>query len=87
MSKGDGSSGGSNVGVVVLIVALLLAVPCCGGLALFGAGFFFHAVDVSSPPAMQTVPPPEPLAPEPATIAEPQSLPPSATESEPATPR
>ena len=81
MSKGDGSPGGSNVGVVVLIVALLLAVPCCGGLALFGAGFFFTAVSVSSPPpeAVESMPMPAeialpaPLVPESGVTSEPES--------------
>jgi hypothetical protein len=91
MSKGDGSSGGSNVGVVVLIVALLLAVPCCGGLALFGAGFFFTAVDVSPPPAIHSqkmpavVVEPQTLSLEPAVTTEPESAPPVTTDTVPAT--
>jgi hypothetical protein len=36
----DERSSGSNAGVVILIALLVLAVPCCGGVALLGLGVF-----------------------------------------------
>ena len=54
-------SSGSNAGVVILIVVLLLGLPCVGGLVLLGAGVFYASVSPrpAPPPApqVQLVPP------------------------------
>jgi cytochrome c-type biogenesis protein CcmH/NrfG len=78
---GDDRSRGSNAGVVILIAILVLALPCCGGVALVGLGLFgARSVSVQQqppPPTMQPMGPPTmqeaappmetKLAPEPAT--------------------
>jgi hypothetical protein len=46
--------GGSNMGVIIAIVLLVLSLPCCAGLLLLGGLLFFRA-DRTQPPA-----PPQP---------------------------
>src|SRR5688572_24779276 len=55
MSDKDSRSGG-NAGVVILIAALVLAVPCCGGLALVGAALFGIRTSVRSAPPQMLAP-------------------------------
>jgi hypothetical protein len=82
MSDKDSRSG-SNAGVVILIAALVLAVPCCGGLALVGAALFGIRTSVrSAPPQMLA-----PARPLPAPQARPLPVPasePLTVETEPA---
>lgn len=56
---GDERSSGSNAGIVILIALVVLAVPCCGGLALFGLGAFtFRSVGPPiAPVEVQMAPP------------------------------
>lgn len=58
---GDERSSGSNAGAVILIALLVLALPCCGGVALLGLGVFsFRAAAVPAaqpPPPVQAAPP------------------------------
>jgi hypothetical protein len=50
---GDDRSSGSNAGVVIIVALLVLALPCCGGVALLGLGVFsFRAASI---PAQQPV--------------------------------
>jgi hypothetical protein len=74
---GDERSSGSNAGVVIVIVLSVLALFCCGGVALLGAGVFafrvagpVHDVQMVGPPPMDAkmepmlppeLPPLEPL--------------------------
>jgi hypothetical protein len=48
----DDRSSGSNAGVVIIVALLVLAVPCCGGVALLGLGVFSYRA------AARPVPPP-----------------------------
>jgi hypothetical protein len=58
---GDERSSGSNAGVVIVIALLVLALPCCGGVALLGLGVFsLRSVSrpaAPPPPTMQAPPP------------------------------
>jgi hypothetical protein len=94
MSKADGSSGSGNAGVVIVIVFLVLGVFCCGGIALFGAGFFFTAIDASGPqpqpptvvnsmPMPAELMPREPLPPDPAVTEPPAKTDPESPPSGP----
>jgi hypothetical protein len=80
---GDDRSSGSNAGVVIIVALLVLALPCCGGVALLGLGVFsFRAAAVPNPrPPVMVAPPPmatdaimEPVAPDEAPPTEPPSL-------------
>jgi hypothetical protein len=80
---GDDRSSGSNAGVVIIVALLVLALPCCGGVALLGLGVFsFRAAAVPNvrPPVMVAPPPMatdakvESIEPEPAPPTEPPSL-------------
>jgi hypothetical protein len=80
MSDNDSRSGG-NAGVVILIAALVLAVPCCGGLALVGAALFGVRTSVrSAPPPMLA-----PVRPLPAPQVMPMPAPEPLTEETPLT--
>ena len=58
---GDERSSGSNAGVVIIIALLVLALPCCGGVALLGLGVFsFRSLSrpvAPPPPPVQAAPP------------------------------
>lgn len=55
---GDERSSGSNAGLVILIALLVLALPCCGGVALLGLGVFsFRSVAAPAPPEIMVAPP------------------------------
>jgi hypothetical protein len=45
---GDDRSSGSNAGVVIIVALLVLAVPCCGGVALLSV-FSYRSVEVAPP--------------------------------------
>jgi hypothetical protein len=71
--RSDGS--GSNTGLVVAIVVLLMAVPCCGGLALVGAALLgFSALDRPGPPPVMVQP--APAQPPPVAVSPAQPEPP-----------
>ena len=62
MNKPSDNSG-SNTGLVIGIVALVLALPCCGGLVLVGAallGFGFRSLERPRPAQPQVIVQPAP---------------------------
>ena len=73
---------GSNVGVVIVVALLVLAVPCCGGLAVLGLGLFgVRSVARPAPviaPPIQVQPAPAPTINEeaPPAVAAPELAPP-----------
>ena len=63
MKEEPSDRSGSNAGLVIGIVVLLLAIPCCGGLALVGAALIGYRSQERPPQPPVIVQPAPPLQP------------------------